>query len=145
LSSKRNSWFHLSWLEPAAEYGPLFIRVLIGWHLVYGNWDRVATHEGLVEFQDMLIRNHFPFTLFNAYLSGYAQVTCGILYIVGLFTRPAALVMIINFIAALTMVHWYQPYPRKALALMMLCTSIFLLLHGPGRVALDNLILRKKV
>jgi putative oxidoreductase len=134
----------LSWLEPAAEYGPLFIRLIIGWHIAYGSWDRVSTESGFLEFKDLLVRNHFPFPLFNAYLSAYAQVICGILYILGLFTRPAALTMVINFLAALYMVHYYQPYPRKALALLMLCTSLFLLLHGPGRLALDNLFQRKK-
>ena len=72
-------------------------------------------------------------------MSAGAQVICGILFMLGLFTRPAAAIMVFNFVVALTMVHWGQPYPRQSLALMMLCTSIFLLLHGPGKVALDNL------
>jgi uncharacterized membrane protein YphA (DoxX/SURF4 family) len=50
---------------------------------------------------------------------------------------------VINFIVALVMVHWGQPYPRQAMALIMLCTSIFLLLHGPGRLALDNVVKRR--
>jgi uncharacterized membrane protein YphA (DoxX/SURF4 family) len=46
--------------------------------------------------------------------------------------------MVINFIVALVMVHWGQPYPRNALAFLMLFGSVFLLLHGPGQLALDN-------
>jgi putative oxidoreductase len=85
------------------------------------------------------VRNHFPLATADAWISAAAQVICGILYMAGLFTRPAAAVMVFNFVVALVMVHWGQPYPRQALALIMLCTSIFLLLHGPGRLALDNL------
>jgi putative oxidoreductase len=125
-----------------AEYGPVFIRFLVGFHLFYGNWGRLVHHKDWLEFHALLVRNHFPFPTANAWISAAAQVICGILFMLGLFTRPAAAVMIFNFVLALTMVHWGQIYPRQALALMMLCTSIFLLLHGPGKASLDDL--RKK-
>jgi putative oxidoreductase len=131
-------------LDRYAEFGPLFLRVVIGWHLVYASWGRVADHHQLMLFRNYLEHYRFPVPLFNAYLSAAAQVVCGYLYILGLFTRPAAAVMVINFVAALWMVHWHQPYPRKQLALIMLAMSIFLLLHGPGRVALDNVLRRRK-
>lgn len=122
-----------------AEYGPFFIRFLIGFHLFYGNWGRLVHHNDWLAFHGLLVRNHFPFATVDTWVSAAAQVVCGVLYMLGLFTRPAAAVMVFNFVVALTMVHWGQPYPRQALALMMLATSLFLLLHGPGRVALDNI------
>lgn len=121
-----------------AEYGPVFIRALIGFHLLYGNWGRLYG-SGYTEFVAYLTRNHFPMPSIMAYFTAGAQVVCGILFMAGLFTRPAAAVMVLNFLVALWMVHWGQPYPRQAQALIMLCTSVFLLLHGPGRVALDDL------
>jgi putative oxidoreductase len=124
---------------PYAEYGPIFVRFLVGFHLFYGNWGRLVQHAAYNDFHALLVRNHFPVPTVAAYVSAGAQVVCGILFMLGLFTRPAAAVMVINFVAALAMVHWGQPYPRQFLALMMLCTSIFLLLHGPGRLALDDL------
>jgi len=122
-----------------AEFGPIFVRFLVGFHLFYGNWGRLVQHSAYSDFHSLLVRNHFPLPTLSAYVSSGAQVVCGILFMLGLFTRPAAAIMVINFVLALTMVHWRQPYPRQALALMMLCTSIFLLLHGPGRLALDDL------
>ena len=100
-------------------------------------------HQAYNDFHVLLVRNHFPMPTALAYISAGAQVVCGILYMLGLFTRPAAGVMVINFVVALVMVHWGQPYPRQFPALTMLCTSIFLLLHGPGRVALDNVLKRR--
>ena len=126
-----------------AEIGPLFVRLIIGWHLVYGTHDNVFEYARMVEFRDFLARTGFPVPMFSAFLSAYAQFICGFLYILGLFTRPAAAVMIINFIAALVMVHRSQPYPRAALALIMLFCSLFLLFHGPGRLALDNRLVRR--
>ena len=122
-----------------AEFGPIFVRALVGFHLIYGNWGRLAHRAEYNEFHALLVRTHFPIPTVLAYVSAGAQVVCGMLFMLGLFTRPAAAIMTINFVAALVMVHWGQPYPRQFLALMMLCTSIFLLLHGPGRAALDNM------
>jgi putative oxidoreductase len=126
-----------------AEFGPIFVRLVIGWHLIYGSWGRVAHHKDLEIFRVYLEHHHFPFPVFCAWLSSIAQVACGYCYILGLFTRPAAAVMTINFLAALWMVHWGMPYPRQALALLMLFPSVFLLLHGPGRLALDSLLRRR--
>jgi len=128
------------YVAPAyAEYGPFFIRFLVGFHLFYGNWGRLVRHKDWLEFYGLLVRNHFPFPTASAYVSAGAQVLCGILFMLGLFTRPAAAIMVINFAVALTMVHWGQVYPRQFAALAMMATSIFLLLHGPGKAALDNL------
>src|SRR5262249_54012735 len=95
------------------------------------------------DFVAMLTRNHFPLPPVMAYVSAGAQVVCGILYMGGLFTRWAAAVMVFNFVLSLVMVHWGQPYPRQAMALIMLCRSLFLLLHGPGHLALDNLVRKR--
>jgi putative oxidoreductase len=128
------------YVAPAyAEYGPFFIRFLIGFHLFYGNWGRVIRHKDWLDLYGLLVRNHFPFPTAMTWVSAGAQVVCGILFMLGLFTRPAAATMVLNFAAALTLVHWGQPYPRQFPALAMMCTSVFLLLHGPGKAALDNL------
>jgi putative oxidoreductase len=126
-----------------AEFGPIFVRLVIGWHLIYGSWGRVGHHKDLMIFQAYLANHHFPLPLVCAYVSSIAQVACGYCYILGLFTRPAAAVMVVNFSVALGMVHWGMPYPRQALALLMLFPSIFLLLHGPGRLAVDSLLRRR--
>ena len=125
----------LAWLEPYKEFGPLFIRFIIGWHLVYGTQDNVFSYARMVEFRDFLAKYRFPFPMFSAFLSAYAQFICGILFILGLWTRQAAAVMIVNFLVALYMVHRGQSYPQQALALIMLFGSAFLLVHGPGRLA----------
>jgi putative oxidoreductase len=126
-----------------AEFGPVFIRVLIGFHLFYGNWGRLVQSAAYNDFVAMLTRNQFPMPWLMAYISAGSQVVCGILFMAGLFTRYAAAVMVFNFIVALAMVHWGQPYPRQAMALIMLCTSLFLLLHGPGRLALDSVVRKR--
>jgi len=126
------------WFERNKEVGPLFVRLWVGFHLIYGVQDNIFSWARMMEFREFLAQFGFPFPIVSAHVSVYAQFICGVLYILGLFTRQAAVVMIINFIVALGMVHVGDPYPRAALAFAMLAGSLFLLFHGPGRVSVDE-------
>ncbi len=132
----------LTWLdetfEKRREYGMFFVRLIIGFHLIYGTADNVFSWARMLEFRDFLDSRGVPFPLFAANLSAWAQFVCGILFLLGLFVRPAALVMIVNFIAALLIAHRTGGYQPAALALVMLFSSIALLVHGPGRPALGR-------
>lgn len=125
-------------LDRYREYAPFFIRLFVGWHLIYGVQDNILSWERMHEFRDFLAQFKFPVPLVSAVVSVYAQFICGVLYILGLFTRPAAAVMIFNFVAALLMVHLGDPYPTAALAFAMLSGSLFLLFHGAGKPSVDN-------
>jgi putative oxidoreductase len=132
-------WITLTGLEPHREIGPLFVRLAVGWHLVYGTQDNVFSSARMAEFAGFLAKNGFAYPGFMAPLSAYAQFVCGLLFVLGLFTRPAAAIMVFNFVVALWMVHRGQPYPQNALAILMLAGSLFLFFHGPGRWALDRM------
>ncbi len=121
-----------------APYAPLPIRLLLGWHLVYGVQDNVLSGARMLEFRDFLLQNGFPVPLLSAYASVYVQLVSGVAYLLGLGTRAAAGLMIINFVVALLMVHRGGPYAAAFPALVMLSGAIFLLLHGPGRPSLDH-------
>lgn len=125
-------------LERRKEYGMFFIRLVIGFHLIHGTADNVFSWARMLEFRDFLAQHGVPFPLFSAHLSAYAQFLCGILFILGLFFRPAAAVMIVNFICALLIAHRAGGYAPAALALIILFSSIAFLVHGPGRPALGK-------
>ncbi|HZI20144.1 MAG TPA: DoxX family protein [Pyrinomonadaceae bacterium] len=133
----------LSTLERYKEHGVIFIRLAVGFHLVYGTQDNVFSYARMEEFAAFLSVRNVPFPLFSAFLSAYAQFICGILFIVGLATRYAAVVMIINFIAALIIAHTGDTYPNMFPALMMLAAACFFLLHGAGKLSVDSLLGRR--
>lgn len=133
----------LNRLDKFKEYGPIFIRLIIGFHLVYGTQDNVFSYGRMEEFAAFLSAHKVPFPLFAAFVSAYAQFICGILFILGAATRYAAFVMIINFIAAILIAHLADPYPAKFPALMMLAGACFLFLHGPGELSVDRLLSRR--
>jgi putative oxidoreductase len=133
LNNQINSFF-----APKKEFGASFIRIMVAFHLIYGVQDNVFSWERMLEFRNFLEANSFPFPLFCAVLSVYAQLICGLAFIAGLFTRPAALIMVINFVVAILMIHIGTPYPPAFPAIAMLCCSLFLLFNGPGKWSIDN-------
>ena len=133
----------LSLLEKYKEHGVIFIRLIVGFHLIYGTQDNIFSYSRMEEFAGFLSARSVPFALFSAFLSAYAQFICGILFIVGLATRYAALVMIINFIAALLIAHLGDIYSNMFPALMMLAAACFFLLHGAGELSIDDRMERR--
>jgi len=130
--------------ERHREYGAVFVRLVVGFVLIYGTQDNVFSHERMLEFRDFLAARRVPLPLFAAYLSAYAQFVCGILYVLGLLVRPAALVMVVNFVAALVIAHLDTPLDAARLALCMLFSSLFLLFNGAGELSLDNYLSRRR-
>ena len=92
----------------------------------------ILVHEGLA----LSFVLSFPFS--------YAQFICGILFIVGFATRCAAVVMIINFIAALIIAHIGDKYTNMFPALMMLAAACFLFVHGAGKASVDSLLEKRE-
>lgn len=133
----------LAFLDKYKEYGPIFIRLIIGFHLIYGVQDNIFSSERMHEFAEFMRVRGVPFPLFSAFLSVYAQFICGILFILGALTRYAAVVMVINFIAAILIAHRADPYPRMFPALMMLFAALFFLIHGAGKLSIDDLLERR--
>jgi putative oxidoreductase len=111
--------------------------------LIYGTQDNVFNHERMLEFRDFVATHRFPAPLFSAYLSAYGQFFSGILITLGLMTRPAALVMVINFIVALGMVHWGLPFTANISPLAMLFNCLCLSISGAGAHSVDGRIERR--
>lgn len=129
---------NLNFLDRYKDYAAIFIRLIIGFHLIYGTQDNVFSYARMEEFAEFLRVRSVPYPLFAAFLSVYAQFICGILFIIGAATRYAAVVMIINFIAALIIAHRGDAYPRMFPALMMLFGACFFLLHGAGKLSVES-------
>jgi putative oxidoreductase len=133
-----------AYFEDKKEYGVIFLRLVIGWRLIDGTRDNVFSWARMLEFRDFLEHHQVAYPLLAANTSVYAQFICGILYVTGLFMRPAAAIMIINFLAALYIAHIGTTFEQSFDALMMLFGSCFFLFHGPGKFSLDDLLYRQK-
>lgn len=131
---------YFQWFERRADWGALFIRLAVGARLIEGTQDNVFHYDRMQEFAAFLAAHGTPWPLAAAFLSAYAQFICGILVTLGLFTRPAGLVIAINFVCALVIAHQQTPFLATWQAAMMLAGGLFFLFHGSGAFALDRLL-----
>ena len=120
-----------------ADWGLLALRIAFAVQLIWGTQDNVFSWEKMLEFKDFLEARGVPFPLIAAHVSVYAQFICGILWVIGWLTRPAAAIMFINFVAAIIIVHIGLPYEQNFPAINLLAVSFCLLLTGAGRFSLD--------
>jgi putative oxidoreductase len=130
---KLNNFF-----ETKKDYGAIFLRVIIGWRLLAGVWPYVSQARSINEVKTFFIQLFIPLPLWSAYISVYVQFICGILVIAGLWIRPAALLMIINFSVAILAGHLNDGIEKSFAAWIILAASFFFLFYGPGKLAMDK-------
>jgi len=73
-----------------------------------------------------------------------AEFICSLLLIFGLFTRLAAIPLMINMAVIVLFVHLHDPWMRKEFALLYFIAFSAILLGGPGKFSLDNLLFRQE-
>ena len=76
-------------------------------------------------------------------LTVFAEILCAFLILVGLFSRLAAIPLIITMLVAVFIVHADDDFGKKELGLFYLINYLVIFLSGAGKYSLDKLILKK--
>jgi putative oxidoreductase len=142
------SWKRL--LGTTAPGPALFVRVIVGW---------IFLSEGIQKFlfPDALgigrfIKIGIPSAAFSAPFVGVVEIVAGALLIVGLLTRPAALMLLIDIAVAIAstkvpmLVHkgfWAAMHEART-DLAMAFSLVFLLWSGAGPWSLDQRLARRR-
>lgn len=126
-------------LSRFSDLGLLGLRLLTGGFLVYGVIDNVLSAERMAEFEAFLTANGFAMPGLMAPLSVYAQLVCGLCFILGFLTRWAGIVMAFNFAVAVAMVHFEQDFRGWWPAIVLVAISAHFALAGAGRYSLDRM------
>ncbi|HEX7086514.1 MAG TPA: DoxX family protein [Vicinamibacterales bacterium] len=120
------------------DFALLLLRVTFGAGLLYlHGWGKLTGYpERMHRFAD-------PFGIgspVSLALSIFAEVVCSALIVLGLFTRFAALVCVINMTVAFTFAHqmrlWGERNGELAFAYLIVFLAIFI--AGPGRYSMDG-------
>jgi len=122
------------------DFGVLVLRLAFGLQLVKSSWPYVSSANKLLEFINYLTTLGFPFPLVGAYVSAYTEFIGGILLLLGLWTRPTAILLVINFLVAFFLAHiavndtYQNTYP----VVNLVAVNVFLLFNGAGKYSVDN-------
>lgn len=79
----------------------------------------------------------FPAPLLFAWAAGLSEFAGGFLLAAGLFTRPAALMVLITMLVAAFRRHAPDPFADKEKAFLYAAIALVFLIAGGGRLALD--------
>lgn len=75
---------------------------------------------------------------FSIGLAVFAEVICASLIILGLFTRFAAVPIIITMLTVIFFVHINDTLKQMELPILFLTAMILILVKGPGRYSIDH-------
>lgn len=119
-------------------------RAVLGWTVVRITFGlAMALAHGLPKVMDGMVKHTagvaalgFPFPSFFAWASALTELVGGLLIAVGLYTRPAALLLVSNMAVALYR-HREDPFSSTEKALLFFAVFVATLAIGSGPWSLD--------
>lgn len=134
----------LAWAERLFWLAPLVGRLSVGLLFVSTGWGKVHDLAKVTEF---FVKLGIPAPGFNAALVAYTELIGGTLLVLGLFTRLAALPLIVTMIVAIFTAKLADIHGLFDLVgaeeFTYLCVLVMLAIIGPGAVSLDALLTRR--
>lgn len=124
-----------SWSRDAAV---LILRLWLGAMMISHGQGKVFT--GTTKLTASVEGMGFPAPEFFAWAAALSEFGGGILLVLGLFTRPAAILVSCTMFVAGFIRHFNDPFGKKELALTFLTVALVVLIAGPGKYSLDRWI-----
>jgi putative oxidoreductase len=128
---------------PVGDLGLLVLRVFAGLALALAHGiNKVPPSEGFI---GMIGGFGFPAPALLAWLSAVAEFGGGLLLALGLATRPAAFMIVINMAVAVLFAHADDPFSGMELPLLFLFVAAMYTFTGAGRYSIDRLLNRPRI
>ena len=132
---------HLIGADADSNVGLLILRVFIGGALLTHGWGKMFG--GLEGFAQGLAGMGIPVPQVMAFLAAFAESFGAILLAIGLLTRPAAFLIVVNMAVAICVAHKGAAFSVQEAAWLYLVPALFFLLKGAGQWSLDALVAKK--
>lgn len=118
------------------------LRIIIGALLVYHGQGKMFG--GLTGLANGLAENGWPLPHVQAVMAAVIEFGGGILLVVGLFTRPIALMNVVLFTIITFVHHGADPFKAQEKAFLFLVICAVVACAGPGRFSVDQQIFGRK-
>jgi len=130
---------YFAWLPP------LFARIVVGWVFLWSGWEKLSN---LPQITKNFIDWGIPFPhILTPFVSG-VEFVGGLLLLVGLFTRVAAVPLVVVMIVAIISAKWDQVDSLETLLgfeeVSYMALFGWLAVAGPGPISLDRLLQHAK-
>ena len=128
-----------TWLDRFQSLGALILRLVLGVIMVRHGYDKIIPTGALYNFSHMVTHLHLPVWL--GYLAAFTEFFGGMLLIVGLLTRIAALMTAVDMAVAILKIHLHGGIigPNSlALPLALFAIALMLVFTGCGWLGLDD-------
>lgn len=79
----------------------------------------------------------------QAFIASYVEFAGGVLLIVGLFTRPTAMVVVGLFAVIVFVFHGADPFAKQEKAVLFLALATYIFMVGPGKFSVDNFLFKQ--
>jgi putative oxidoreductase len=129
-------------LSPAPlwqQQGLGIIRIIIGLFMIYHGLE-IFDKAKMNEYTKWLVDMPLPAPAFMAYLGKAAELLSGILLALGLFTRPAALLLAITMTFIAFGIGHGKVYMEDQHPFLFVLLAFVFIFTGPGRWSLDKLL-----
>ncbi|HET8573189.1 MAG TPA: DoxX family protein [Edaphocola sp.] len=127
--------------KTAFNLATLILRVCLGAVMIPGHgWAKLSKFS---EMQDKFMNFMGLGSQVSLGLVIFAEFFCAILLILGLFTRLAAIPLIVTMFVAITMAHGADIFDKGQLPFVLLAGFLAIFILGPGKISIDGLISKK--
>jgi putative oxidoreductase len=127
----------LSGAQRFGDFALLLLRLFVGLFLIFGVWDNISDSARMAEFVEFLRKHGFPSPKVLAPLSVYVQFLVGLAFILGLFTRWAGILCVINFVVAIALVDRFGGMRATFPSGCLVFIGLYLATYGAGRLSMD--------
>ncbi len=118
------------------DLGLLLLRLTFGFSMAYGH--------GWGKLQQLFAGGEIQFMNFmglgeeiSLFLTVFAEFLCGVLLMLGLFTRAVAFPLLFTMLIAIFIIHFNDPFGKLEKAILYAIPFMVLMLMGGGRYSLD--------
>lgn len=132
--------FNTNFNNEAVHFMLLVLRVCIASFMIVHGYQKLGwlTAGGEIQFGDPIGVGATA----SLYLAVFAEFFCSIFLLLGFATRLATIPLIITMLVAVFIVHAADGFDKKEMGLHYLVAYVFLLVSGPGKYSVDQLISR---